>query len=229
MRYITKRQRAERELCVNCLHYFYKRYTSVEQHKMNFKLDKGSIIRYRKEGQARQYTLFSFQVKSSFIIVADLEASNAANASIPSTPAQHIKTTHRINSYAYFLHIDPDLHDFPYENFSERIYLQHVADDTKEAEQELISCVMRDIYDLAQRLKAWQDHTDKEKMLKELKSKHLLEYTENNTCIYCGEEASDTKLFTTETNTTALHMHYAIYVPKNRNKYLYSSTIRHTM
>ena len=30
MRYITKRQRAERKLCVNCLHYFDKRYTSVE-------------------------------------------------------------------------------------------------------------------------------------------------------------------------------------------------------
>ena len=122
---------------------------------------------------------------------ADLEASNAANASIPSTPAQHIKTIHRINSYAYFLHIDPDLHYFPYEDFSERIYLQHFPDDTEEAERELISCFMR-------------DHTDQEKMVKELKSKHLLEYTENNTCIYCGEETSDTKVFD--------HDHY-------RNKY----------
>ena len=169
MRYITKRQRAERELCVNCLHYFDKRYTSVGQHKINCKFGKGSISRYPKEGQARQYTQFSFQVKSPFIIVAELEASNAANASIPSTPAQHIKTIHRINTYAYFLHIDPDLHDFPYEDFSERIYLLHVADDTEEAEQELISCFMRDIYNLAQRLKAWQDQTDQEKMLKELR------------------------------------------------------------
>ena len=72
LRYITKRQTAERELCVNCLHYFDKRYTSVEQHKINCKLAKASIISYSKEGQARQYTQFSFQVKSPFIIVADL-------------------------------------------------------------------------------------------------------------------------------------------------------------
>ena len=80
MRYITKRE-----------------LPSVEQHKINCKLGKGSIIWYPTEGPTRQYTQFSFQVKSPFIIVADLEASNAANASIPSTPTQHIKTIHRIN------------------------------------------------------------------------------------------------------------------------------------
>ena len=33
------------------------------------------------------------------------------------------------------------------------------------------------------------------KNAKGTKSKHLLEYTENNTCIYCGEETSDIKVF----------------------------------
>ena len=130
------------------------------------------------------------------------------------------------------MHIDPDLHDFPYEDFSERIYLQNVADDTEEAEQELISCFMRDIYDLAQRLKAWQDHTDQEKMRKELKNKHLLEYTENNTCIYCGEETSDTKVFDQEHYRNKyngpVHALCNLRAQKQK-KYFYSSTMQHTL
>ena len=55
MTFVTKRRRDKRELCINCLHYFDKRYISLERHRVQCKLGKGSIIRYPKEGQVKEY------------------------------------------------------------------------------------------------------------------------------------------------------------------------------
>ena len=108
MTFVTKRRRDQRELCINCLHYFDKRYISLD--RLQCKLGKGSIIRYPKDGQVKEYNQYNFQ--------ADLEATNSSNTTIPSTPSSEVRKIHRVNSYAFFLHIDPDLDNSPYEEFS---------------------------------------------------------------------------------------------------------------
>ena len=79
MTFVTKRRQDQRELCINCLHNFDKRYISLDRHRLQCKLGKGSIIRYPKDGQVKEYNQYNFQVKSPFMIVADLEATNTSN------------------------------------------------------------------------------------------------------------------------------------------------------
>ena len=192
--FVTKRRRDKKEICVNCLHYFDKRYISLEKHQSQCKIGKGSITRYPKEGQAKEHTQYNFNVKSPFMLVADLEATNSENDKIAATPSTNVKRIHRINSYAVFLHIDPDLDNFPYDDFPERIIQRYVYDNSEEAERALIAQFMQDVYNFADRLTTWQQHIDQESQLRNLKKKHLLEYTIDNICIYCGEETTDSKV-----------------------------------
>ena len=90
-----------------------------------------------------------------------------------------------MNSYPFFLHIDPD--NFPYEEFSKRLYLHHVADNSEESEQMLIAKFMRQVYDISKRLTSWQNNIDQESQLIKLKN--------DNICIYCKEETIDSKVF----------------------------------
>ena len=165
MTFVTKRRRDKRELCINCLHYFDKRYIRLGRHRVQCKLGKGSIIRYPKEGQVKEYIQYNFQVKSPFVIVADIKATNSPNTTIALTASTEIKGIHRINSYAFFIHIDDDLDNFPYGEFRERVHLHHVADNSEEAECELIAKFMRDVYSIAECLSSWQNSIDQESQL----------------------------------------------------------------
>ena len=70
-----------------------------------------------------------------------------------------------------------------------------MADNSKEAERELIAKSMRDVYSIAKRLSSWQNSIDQESQLINLKNEHILEYGTDNTCIYCGEDTVDSKVF----------------------------------
>ena len=122
-----------------------KRYISLEKHQSQCKIGKGSITRYPKEGQVKEHTQYNFNVKSPFILVADLEATNSENAKISPTPSSDVKRIHGINSYAIFLHIDPDLDNFPYDDFPEQIIQRHVEDNSEESERSLIAQFMLDV------------------------------------------------------------------------------------
>ena len=227
MTFVTKRRRDQRELCINCLHYFDKRYISLDRHRLQCKLGKGSIIRYPKDGQMKEYNQYNFQVKSPFMIVADLEATNSSNTTIPSTPSSEVKKIHGVNSYAFFLHIDPDLDNFPYEEFSERLYLHHVVDNSEEAEQALIAKFMRQVYDISERLTSWQNNIDQESQLIKLKNDNSLDYASNNICIYCKEETIDHDHCRNRYNRPA-HSKCNMRANKQKEVPLFSTTL-HTM
>ena len=143
----------------------------------------------------KEFIQYNFQVKSPIIIVADIEATNSPNTTITLTASTEIKRIHRINSYAFFIHIDDDLDNIPYEEFRERLHLHQVADNSKEAERELIAKFMRDVYSIAERLSSRQNSMDQESQLINLKNEHILEYATDKTCIHCGEDTVDSKVF----------------------------------
>ena len=57
-----------------------------------------------KRRSSKGITQYNFKVKSPFILIADLEATNSENAKIAPTPSTNVKRIHRINSYAIYLH-----------------------------------------------------------------------------------------------------------------------------
>ena len=161
--FVTNRARYNTELCTRCLHYFDKRYHSVEDHETMCKLSKGTIVRFPKEGSTREYRQFMFQVKSPAMLVFDMEASNARNTNhLLSTDATSVKTIHKINSYALFTHIEEGLFNFPYDQFEERLIVRNVGDDSEDSERTIIKRFMNDVYDIAQKLTDWQSSIDTE-------------------------------------------------------------------
>ena len=199
-----KRKHSTQSICTKCLQYFDTRYHSVEEHESMCKVSKGTIVTFPKEGSVREYRQFMFQVKSPAMLVFDMEASNSKNTNHLSTAATSVKTIHKINSYALFTHIEDDLFNFPYDQFEERLIVRNAADDSEDSERIIIKRFMRDVYDIAQKLTDWQSSIDTESQLRGLKKKHAAEYNASNTCIYCGGETLETKVFD--------HDHY-------RNKY----------
>ena len=161
--FVTKRPRQSNELCTRCLHYFDKRYHSIEEHEAMCKLSKGTIVKYPKAGARREYRQFMFQVKSPAMLVFDMEASNAHNTDQSlSTDATTVKTIHKINSYALFTHIEENLYNFPYDQFTERLIVRNVEDDSEESERALIKNFMKDVFRIAQKLTDWQSSIDDE-------------------------------------------------------------------
>ena len=69
-----------------------------------------------------------------------------------------------------------------------------MADNSEEADRELIAKFMKDVYSIAERLSSWQNSIDEESQLIYLKNEHILEYATDNTCIYCGADTVDSKI-----------------------------------
>ena len=82
---ITKRSRNNNKICINCLNYIDRRYTTMDTHYKNCKLSKGTVTKYAKEGEVKKFAQQHLQVEAPCYIVADFEASNSTNFEADST------------------------------------------------------------------------------------------------------------------------------------------------
>ena len=134
---ITKRKRNMCKICINCLNYIDKRYTPMAGHYNNCRLSKGTITKYAKEGEVRKFAQHYMQVDSPFYIVADFEATNSKEFQEDSTARNTVERVHRLNSYCFYLYINPYLDNFPYHDFQTRLFWEFATDDSVESEQKL--------------------------------------------------------------------------------------------
>ena len=182
---IAKRSRNNNKICINCLNYIDRRYTTMDTHYKNCKRSKGTVTKYAKEGEVKQFAQQHLQVEAPFYIVADFEASNSTDFEADSTGCNHIETKHKINSYCFYLHINDNLDKFPYNEFQNRLFTDCVTDDTDDSEKKLTAKFIKEINKIAEKLLEWRQNIDTEQQLQVLKNEYETEFEENNVCFYC--------------------------------------------
>ena len=122
-------------------------------------------------------------VDNPYYIVADFEASNATDFEPVTTTNSSAEKIHRINSYCLYLYIHPDLDDFPYDEFEERLCWKFANGDSEADQKQLIREFFAQLNSLAQRLTEWRNLIDTEGQLRRLKAQHNDSYLNDTMCI----------------------------------------------
>ena len=122
------------DICATCLMYIDSRYFNMEDHYKSCKLSAGTVTKFPKEGDVYKFRQQNLMVDHHYYVVADFEASNAIDFKPILTANSHAEKVHKLNSYCFYLYINPQLDNFPYEDFDQRLYWEF-ADSDSEADQ----------------------------------------------------------------------------------------------
>ena len=186
--YITNTSACKHSLlCERCLQFYDPRYISTTFHTQLCVQNKNTKIVWPEEGDTFSYSNYALQLEEPYFFVADFESTNTKVAAADQTNTKYGKqlTEHNVNSYAYYLYIAPDLYNFPYDQFPNRLHLEHVADDSSKAEEELLTKFILSIRADVSKLQTYSRSLQPQKQVAQLHILHADEYAAEKECVFC--------------------------------------------
>ena len=149
--------------------------------------NKNTKIVWPEEGDTFSYSNYGLQLEEPYFFVADFESTNTKVAAADQTNTKYGKqlTEHNVNSYAYYLYIAPDLYNFPYDQFPNRLHLEHVVDDSSKAEEELLTKFILSLRADVSKLQTYSRSLQPQKMVAQLHKLHADEYAAEKECVFC--------------------------------------------
>ena len=174
------------EICATCLTYIDSRYFNMSDHYKSCKLSAGTVTKFPKEGDVYKFRQHNLMVDHPAYFVADFEASNATDFAPILTANTHAETVHKLNSYCFYLYINPQLDNFPYEDFEQRLYWEFADSDSEEDQTALTRKFFAQLIDISDRLVQWCREIDTHSQLQKLKRQHKKEFADAIQCFYCN-------------------------------------------
>ena len=180
------RQKMGGDVCATCLAFIDSRYFNMVDHYKSCKLSAGTVTKYAKEGDAYKFRQHNLMVDHPAYFVADFEACNSKNFDPIQTENTSAETVHKLNSYCFYLHISPDLDNFPYEDFNQRLYWEFAASDSEDDQIALTRKFFAQLIDISDRFTQWCADIDPHAQLLQLKRNHKKEFADAVECCYCN-------------------------------------------
>ena len=119
-RYVTKRVcKHKEEICYRCLEIFDTRFTNIKNHEECCSRDSKGMHTYPPKGKTLHFKRYQVLNKNWVFIVSDFECSHNKELIEESNTNNSEETSvHCVNSYALLAYVEPDLYQFPYEEFN---------------------------------------------------------------------------------------------------------------